>query len=257
MKILAIGDVTSPAGARHLRDKLWAFRKEKDIHFCVVNAENASFIHGADSELAEMLLISGADVLTGGNHTMQANGIAKVLEYNEYVLRPINYGDSATGKGYTIVDLGFTRVLVVSAMGNIHMEPVLDSPYSYIDRALCACEGKYDVAILDIHAEATGEKLAIGYNYDGKINVVFGTHTHVPTADGRILPNGTGYISDVGMCGESDGIMGMEPESVIHKLKTRLPGRFKAASGEPVADGVIFTYDDKLGIVTSVERVTF
>ncbi len=256
MKILAIGDVTSPSGVRHLEQNLWAFRKAHSVDLCIVNAENASFVNGVNEALAEVLLRSGADVLTGGNHTMKPGGSTSFLDENSLVLRPINYGNAVAGRGYTVVDLGHTRVLVINAMGNYHMDPVLDAPYSYIDRALAECEGEYDIAILDIHAEATGEKLAIAFNYDGKIQVIFGTHTHVPTADGRILPMGTGYISDLGMCGESGGIMGMEPESVIYKLKNHLPGAFRVAKGAPVADGVLFTVDLKTRRVSSVERVT-
>lgn len=257
MRILAIGDVTSHGGAEHLRKNLARIRRENNIDMCIVNAENASFISGIAPDMAEELLRSGADVLTGGNHTLQAQGIAEFLEEREDVLRPVNFGDAAPGRGYSVIDLGHTRVLVINAMGNSFIEPVLDNPYSYIDRALEACRGEYDIAVLDIHAEATGEKLALAYNYDGKISVVFGTHTHVPTADGRILPLGTGYITDLGMCGESLGVLGMEPDSVIAKMRTRLPGKFKLAEGKPVADGVIFTVDKASGRVSEIERISF
>jgi calcineurin-like phosphoesterase len=142
-------------------------------------------------------------------------------------------------------------------MGRVHIEPTLDSPFTHIDRALRNCEGKYDFAILDIHAEATGEKMAVGYAYDGKINIVFGTHTHVKTADGRVLPNGTGYITDIGMCGESGGILGMDPEVVVERMRSSLPHSFKSANGKCYADGVIFTLDTSSGRVTSVESVGF
>ena len=257
MKILAIGDVTSPGGVAHLSDKLWRVRREREIDFCVVNGENAAFINGISRELAEELLRSGADAITGGNHTMQAYGAKDMLDECEAMLRPINYGDLAPGRGYSVIDVGRWRVLVINAMGNVHIEPNLDSPYRHIERALDACRGKYDVAVMDIHAEATGEKLALAYAFDGRISAVFGTHTHVPTADGRILPNGTGYISDLGMCGESEGILGMEPDSVIFKMKTHMPGRFRIASGAPEADGVIFTIDDNVGRCLGIERIKF
>ena len=223
----------------------------------MVNGENASFISGIGAEGADRLLFAGADVITGGNHTMQANGIGEYLDEHTDVLRPINYGGYASGRGYTVIDLGSTRVLVVSAMGNSFIEPVLDNPYPYIDRALEQMRGEYDIAVLDIHAESTGEKLAIAFNYDGVFSIVFGTHTHVPTADERILPNGTGYITDLGMCGESGGIMGMDPASVIVKMKARLPGRFKLAQGPVVADGVIFTVDELSKKTTAIERIRF
>ena len=257
MRILAIGDVTSSGGLNHLCKNLARVRREKNIDFCIVNAENASFISGISPDGADRLLLSGADVITGGNHTLQAGGIGEYLDSRSDVLRPINYGDYAAGRGYSVIDLGHTRVLVVNAMGNSFIEPVLDNPYSYIDKALKECRGEYDIAIMDIHAESTGEKLALAFNYDGAFSVIFGTHTHVPTADARILPKGTGYISDLGMCGESGGIMGMEPESVLTKMKARLPGRFKLASGPVVADGVIFTVDKTTKKTIDIERIMF
>lgn len=257
MKILAIGDVTSGGGVKHLAKNLWGIRKKFGIDFCIVNGENASFITGISLDSADLLLRSGADVITGGNHTMQNHAAHKMLDENPCVLRPVNYGDGQVGHGYTIVDTGVSRVLVISAMGNVHMDPVLDSPYPYIDSVLKITEGKFDIAILDIHAEATGEKLAIAYNYDGKIHVTFGTHTHVPTADYTVLPLGSGYVSDLGMCGESGGILGMETESVIYKMKTKMPGRFKCADGKTFADGVIFSFDEASKKVTEIKRIKF
>ena len=180
-----------------------------------------------------------------------------MLEEFSEVLRPINYGDSIPGRGYGIFDARGYRVLVINALGIVGVEPRLDNPYAFIDRALAECSGEYDLAVLDIHAEATGEKLAIGYAYDGRINIVFGTHTHVPTADTMILPGGTGYVTDLGMCGETGGVLGMDAEVVVEKMRTRLPIKFKAALGEPVADGVIFDYDMTAKRVVSLERVKF
>ena len=257
MKILAIGDVTSPGGVMHLEKNLWGVRQKFGIDFCVVNGENAAFITGISRELAEILLRSGADVITGGNHTMQNFSAVKILDEEEAVLRPLNYGKDAPGHGFVTIDNGRYRILVINAMGCVHIEPQLNAPYSYIDEVLLSQKGKYDIAVLDIHAEATGEKLAVAHNYDGKINVIFGTHTHVPTADNSILPRGTGYISDLGMCGEGGGILGMEIGTVLYKMKTKLPGKFKCASGEPYADGVIFTLDDITKKVTEVKRIKF
>ena len=257
MKILVIGDVTSPQGIEHLKRNLWKFREQNKIDFCVVNGENASFITGISAELAEVLLRSGADCITGGNHTLRNKRAYTFLDDTREILRPINFGDDAPGRGYTILDCNGYRILVINALGRVNMSPTLDSPFTYIDRLLQNEAGRYDFAILDIHAEATGEKMAVGYAYDGKINIVFGTHTHVQTADGRILPNGTGYISDVGMCGESEGILGMDPETVVLRMRSNLPHSFKAASGKSHADGVIFTLDSSTGRVTKVEPVGF
>ena len=257
MKILAIGDVTSPRGIEHLEKNLWKIRDREKIDFTVVNGENASFISGISPELAERLLSAGADAITGGNHTMHNSRIYNFLDDRREIIRPINFGASAPGRGYTVLDGAGFRVLVINALGNIHMEPTLDSPYPYIDRALSECCGKYDFSILDFHAEATGEKVALGFAYDGKINMIFGTHTHVQTADERILPHGTGYITDIGMCGESCGVIGMDAESTVFRMRSRLPQKFKCADGEPLANGVIFTLDNSTKKVTKVERITF
>ena len=254
MKILAIGDVTGQAGVELMKARLWGARREWGVDFCIVNAENAAFVTGASPEIAETLLSSGADCLTGGNHTLRNKAIYSYIDDSASMLRPINFGADAPGSGYSILDCNGYRVMVINAMGNVHIDPVLDSPFGYIDRALEREAGRYDVAVLDIHAEATGEKLAIGYAYDGKINVIFGTHTHVPTADARILPNGTGYVTDVGMCGESGGVLGMDAETVVKRMRSHLPHKFVAASGPAVADCVLFDVDTSSGRVRKIER---
>jgi metallophosphoesterase (TIGR00282 family) len=257
LKILVIGDVTSPSGIEHLKRNLWKFREKWGVDFCVANGENASFITGISPELAEVLLRSGAVCITGGNHTLRNKKAYTYLDDTREILRPLNFGDSAPGRGYAILDCNGYRIMVINALGRVHIDPVLDSPFNAIDRLLREEEGNYDFAILDFHAEATGEKLAVGYAYDGRINIIFGTHTHVQTADGQILPNGTGYISDVGMCGESGGVIGMDADAMILRMRTNLPHPFKSASGRCHADGVIFTLDTSSGRVTQVTPVGF
>lgn len=254
---MVIGDVTSPLGVEHLKKNLWRVREENKIDFCVVNGENASFVTGISPELADILLSAGADAITGGNHTLRNRSVYTYLDDTREILRPINFGDGAPGRGYTILDAMGYRILVINALGNVHIDPVLDSPFSYIDKVLLHEAGNYDFSVLDIHAEATGEKLAVGYAYDGKINVIFGTHTHVQTADEQILPNGTGYISDVGMCGESGGILGMDVDCVVERMRTKIPYKFKAASGRAVACAVIFTLDLASRRVTEIKRLKF
>ena len=257
MKILCIGDVTSPAGVRHLENELWRVRREYGVDFCVVNAENASLVATLSREQAELLFAAGADVLTGGNHTMRSRALHSLLDSDARLLRPVNFPEDVPGAGYGIYDAKGYAVLVINAMGTVHIDPVLDSPYPYIDRILRREEGKYDFAVLDFHAEATGEKVAMGYAYDGKIQMIFGTHTHVPTADECILPLGTGYISDVGMCGESEGVLGMNPDGVVRRMRTRMNIPFTPAGGKVVADGVLFTYDTTGRRVTDVRRIKF
>ena len=256
MRILCIGDVTSPGGVEHLRANLWKFRKENKIDFCIVNAENASLVTGASPNDAKTLFEAGADCLSGGNHTLRNKSVYTYLDDTEAMLRPINFGPDAPGHGYAILDCNGYRMLVINAMGNVNIQPILDNPYGYIDRALAREQGRYDFAILDIHAEATGEKVAIGHAYDGLINVVFGTHTHVPTCDEVVLPHGTGYITDVGMCGESGGVLGMDVEAVIEQMRNRTPPKFQASTGPCKATGAIFDLDTSSGKVTSITRVT-
>ena len=257
MKLLVIGDVTGRGGIEHLKKNLWRVRREEKIDFCIVNGENASFITGISEELAEELFSAGADVITGGNHTMHNTRAYTYLDDKEAILRPINFGDGAPGHGFAIVDGAGFRVLVINALGCVHIEPKLDSPYPFIDRVLDELSREYDFSVLDFHAEATGEKLAIGHAYDGKINVIFGTHTHVPTADEQILPKGSGYISDVGMCGESGGILGMDAETVVLRMRTHLPHKFKASTGAPYANSAIFDIDNTTKACKSVKRLNF
>lgn len=257
MKILAIGDVTGPGGLAYLADNLWRVRKEEKIDLCIVNAENASVITGITTEAAQKLLVSGADVITGGNHTMRQKAAYAGLEEMENFLRPINFGAEVPGRGYTVADACGYRVLVISAMGNVHMEPVLDSPFPVIDRVLAREAGKYDFAVLDLHAEATAEKLTAGFYFDGRMTAVYGTHTHVPTADEQVLPGGTGYVTDIGMCGESGGVLGMDPALAIEKMKTHLPVKLTPASGPVVACGVIFDVDTASGKCRGVRRIRF
>lgn len=257
MKILVVGDVTSPSGIAHLKSKLWKIREENKIDFCIVNGENASFVTGISKELAEELLRHGADCITGGNHTMRNRAVYSYLDDTKELLRPINFGDSVPGRGHAVLDCNGYRILVINAMGTVFIEPSLDSPYPYIDRVLKSEEGKYDLAVLDFHAEASGEKLTLAYAYDGKISVVFGTHTHVQTADEQILPQGTGYITDVGMCGESGGVLGLDVDTMIYRMKTKMPEKYKAASGAPTADGAIFEVDTETKKTKSVTRIKF
>ena len=257
MKILALGDVTDPKAIAYLRERLWNFRREKNIDFTVVNAENANFIFGASVEQAEELLSAGADVLTGGNHTLQNRLIYSTLENSEKVIRPVNFPSTAPGSGYTILDCNGYKLLIINALGKMHIEPTLDGPIDCIERVLQREDGNYDFSILDFHAEATGEKGIIGRYFDGRIDIIYGTHTHVPTADARILPNGSAFITDIGMCGVCESILGIDIASVVEKYVTSMPVRYTPATGDIEAQGVIFTIDEACKKVTKIEQVRF
>ncbi len=255
LRIMAIGDVTSPKAAEALAKKLWEIRRTHKIDFLAVNAENAGFIVGPSPESAKLLLDSGADVLTGGNHILQNNRLHSLLENDSRVLRPVNYPDAAPGTGYTVLSANGYRILVINAMGRALIEPPLDSPFTAVERVLQREEGNYDLAILDFHAEATGEKLALAMHLDGRFACIYGTHTHVPTADLAILPGGTAYVTDLGMCGARGGVLGIDKNVVIKRYLTALPIHFSPAEGALYADAVIFTADESTGRALGLERV--
>ena len=255
LRYMAIGDVTSYKAGTALAAALWEIRRTHKIDFVAVNAENAGFIVGPTPELAKHLLDGGADVLTGGNHTLQSMALHGMLENDTRLLRPANYPATAPGQGYTILDAKGYRVLVGNVLGRVHMEPPLDSPFTAVDRILAREEGRYDVAFFDFHAEATGEKTALAAYLDGRVTALYGTHTHVPTADTCILPNGTGYVTDLGMCGAASGVLGIDKETVLNRYLTGLPTRFAPAEGDMYADAVIFSVDEGTGKTKSVERV--
>jgi metallophosphoesterase (TIGR00282 family) len=239
LKILALGDVVGNAALELVISELGKLRSETQADIVIVNAENASGIHGITPAGAEALYMAGADVITGGNHTFYPKGIGTALDDNEYLLRPANLPRTIPGKGYTIVDLGFCRVLVMNLLGRVGMD-ACDSPFESAEKVLKINVGKYDIAVCDFHAEATSEKAALARYFDGRIHVVFGTHTHVQTNDARILKNGTGFISDLGMCGPDDSILGVKSEIIINKFLTSLPARFEVADGEIKLCGAIF-----------------
>jgi len=257
MRILALGDVVGHVAIEYLADKLWAFRSKEKIDFCVANGENATEIRGISAADAESLLDTGVDLITLGNHAFGMKDIYSYLDANEHcIIRPANYPTDAPGVGYTVCDVNGWRVLCINVSGRVYLDP-LASPFDTVDRILERENGRYDVALLDIHAEATSEKLALGRYFDGRIQVLFGTHTHVPTADEQILPRGSGYITDLGMCGPTDGILGTDADAVIHRFRTLMPTRFSVAVGNVKAQGVIFDVDEGAGKVRSVKRIVF
>ncbi len=255
MKILMLGDVTSPAAARYLARALPAARRRTGADLVTVNAENAGFILGASPELASLLLDAGADVLTGGNHTLQNYDMLAVIDEMPRVLRPANYPAAAPGQGACLLTVGGAEVLVISLLGRVGMEPPLSSPFEAAEAILARYRGRYTVALVDFHAEATGEKLAMGHFLDGRVSAVVGTHTHVPTADLTVLPGGTGYVSDLGMCGAEGSILGIDAPMIVERYLTAVHHRLRPAEGPMYADGVLFTVDEKTGRCAHAERV--
>lgn len=255
IKILALGDVVGPGGVALLRKNLWKYRFDNGITLCVANGENASPGNGLDAADAAELLDCGIDVLTTGNHVWQKKSLRTVLETSERIVRPANYPSLCPGSGYTFVSQDGIRYLIANAAGVFFSDP-LDSPFEAVERILTYEDGNFDIAILDIHAETTSEKAAIARYFDGRIQVIFGTHTHVPTADERILPRGSGFITDLGMTGPVDSILGVKSECIIEKLRTKMPVKFETAEGICEAQGAVFTLDSETKKVISVERTT-
>lgn len=255
-KILAIGDIVGQEAVKYVSEKLWAYRKANGVNMVVCNAENAAVGNGLDAQSADALLSAGCDVLTGGNHSFRRREIRAYLENSSAVIRPANYPYGTPGNGYTTVNIDGWRVLVINVLGTIYLE-ALACPFGTVERILEREEGRYDYAVLDIHAEATSEKIAMARYFDGKINVIFGTHTHVPTADTMILPRGSGYVTDLGMTGPNDGVLGVRADIIIEKLRRKLPVKFEIADGATEVQAVLYTLDTSSGKVTAVERVTF
>lgn len=255
MKLLAIGDVVGQAGVNHLRKHLGRIKNELGAELVIVNGENAAEIHGIGQNDAVDLFYAGADVITTGNHAFGRYDIYSYLDDERYILRPANYPGSAPGHGYCIINAAGARVLVMNIQGNVSMNTTLASPFETADAILRDESGRFDIAILDLHAEATGEKLAMGYYLDGRVSVVFGTHTHVATADERILTCGTGFITDIGMTGPDVSILGVEPECIIKGFTTAMPQRYRVASGAVTAHGALFTLSGSKCI--EVKRITF
>lgn len=253
MNILCIGDVVGKAGCEQLRRVLPAVKRQYAVDICIVNGENSADGNGITPVSAAHILDSGADVITGGNHTFRRREFYERLEEEPYFLRPANYPAGAPGSGLFVVDRGRFQVTVINLMGVVYMEP-LDSPFDTLDRLLEEA-GHPRFCIVDFHAEATAEKKALALYADGRISAFFGTHTHVQTADEQILPNGTGFLTDAGMTGPTQSVLGVRPEQAVEKMRKKLPVRFATAEGPTEMQGVLFTLDDTTGKTTAVERL--
>ena len=255
MRILAIGDVVGVRAIEHLKKKLWKLRDSQKIDFVIANGENASEIHGISAKDAQAILDTGVDLITLGNHTWNKRDIYAFLDSNgERIIRPANYPGSAPGYGYTIVNVQGYRVLVMNVLGQVFMDAVGD-PFDAVEYTLAREEGNFDISILDIHAEATSEKYAIARVFDGKVDIIFGTHTHVPTADTHIMPHGSAYVTDLGMTGPRNGVLGVDAERTLTKMRMHMPAQFTVADGEITADAVIFETDGSR--VVTIERIVF
>ena len=254
MKFLIIGDVVGNCGTEFLKQNLMSFAKDNSIDMIIANGENAAKNNGLDGATAETLFSSGVDVITSGNHIWHKFEMQNVIDNYENILRPANYPGNCPGNGYVIYKAGGVKVLVISLLGTVYLES-LSCPFETVDRILKREEGNYDVSIVDFHAEATSEKAALARYFDGRLTAVVGTHTHVQTADERLLPNGTAFITDLGMTGAYESILGVNCDRIINKFLTKMPTRFEQAEGECQFNAVIIELDNTSYKAKSIERV--
>lgn len=253
MNILVLGDIIGEAGCEFVRNNLPMLKKQNDIDICIANGENSAEGNGITPYSADFLLSSGVDFITTGNHVFRRNEIYSYLEETDRVIRPYNIHSSNPGKGIGKIDMGRVKIGIINLLGKAFMSGS-DNPFDAVDKALeeiSDCK----IKLVDFHAEATGEKRALGFYLDGRVSAVFGTHTHVQTADCSVLPNRTGYITDVGMCGPSDSVLGVESEIIIKHLQTGMPQRFKTSTNPCFINGCIFEIDDKTYMTKSVRTV--
>ena len=250
-RILAVGDVTA-GGLHFLRRRLPKLLRQREIDFCVVNGENASLV-GITPEQAEAIFSAGANVITLGNHAFNRREIVPYIARTPELLRPANQPPQQPGQGWGVFETPFGDVAVVNLIGRCGMDFTPDNPFLLVERILPRLQTR--LICVEIHAEATSEKQAMAWMLDGRVSAVWGTHTHVQTADEEILPNGTGRITDLGMTGPCRSILGVKPELSIKKLRGDLIGRYESADGPCRLEGCIFTVDDRSGRCVGVERV--
>lgn len=252
MKVLFLGDVVGRAGCEFVSRHLRSLKKLYGVDACVINGENSAEGNGITPDSARMLFDAGADVITTGNHVLKRREIYPVLEEENGIIRPANYHPSVPGSGMFILDKLRWQLCVINLQGQMGME-VCANPFERIDQLLK--EVRTPNILVDFHAEMTSEKKALGYYLDGRVSAVIGTHTHVQTADERVLERGTGYITDLGMTGAYHSVLGIKTEIIVEKFRTHMPNRFFQAEGECEMCGIILTVDEKSGRTDTIERI--
>ena len=258
--ILCVGDIIGAPGVEFLKRNLWELRKKYDIDCVAANGENSANGNGIDPKSANIIFEAGADIITTGNHVWQRKEIYGFLDENNFILRPANYPGSCPGAGYNIINISGYKILFINLLGTVYMEPGIESPFVTADRIFAREVGKFDFAVIDIHAEATSEKIALARYIDSKnikASLIFGTHTHVQTADEKILKNGAGYITDLGMTGSSDSVLGIKSEAIIQKFTTKMPVKFEVCEENIELQGIICKIDAVNFKCFEIERINF
>ncbi len=255
MNILCIGDIVGRPGRDYLKRNLASIKKEYNIDFVIANGENSAGGVGITKSTYEDLISMGIDAITLGNHTWAKREVIEFINTADRLIRPANYPSNNPGKGYIILGAENKKIAVINLCGRVFMDAI-ECPFSTMDTVLEEIQGKADIVIVDFHAEATSEKQAMGWYLDGKVTTVFGTHTHIQTSDERILPDGTGYITDVGMTGPRNSILGVEKDIIINKFLTMMPARFEIASGEVIFGALVLNIDD-YNKLTGIKRLNY
>ncbi len=251
-KVLAVGDVVGNPGLDRVRRSLRYLKRKTGADFVIVNGENAAVV-GMFPQQGEDILDAGADVITMGNHTFSKRDIVPYMEDCPQLLRPANYAPQIPGRGWNVFETKAGPVAVIDLIGRVSMDYTPDNPFLMVEKILKEIDTK--IILVELHAEATSEKLAMGYMLDGRISALWGTHTHVPTADAQVLPKGTGYVTDLGMTGPRHSVLGIQPKLSIAKFRGDLPERYRWAEGETKMEAVLFTIDAGTGLCRKAERV--
>lgn len=254
MKILAVGDIVGERGLNKLKESLPILKQKEKIDFIIVNGENVAGGMGITKRDFQQILFSGADVVTLGNHTWSKKDIFNFID-DEKLIRPANYPKGVVGKGYNIYNCKNKRIAVINLLGRTNMGVLTENPFLEADNILENIKGKADYIVVDFHAEATAEKIAMKYYLDKRVNIIFGTHTHVQTADEEITENGIAYITDIGMTGPINSVIGMDKKASIKRFVTTLPEKYKIAEGECKFNSCLFEINDETGRTDSIRRI--
>ena len=257
MKILAVGDVIGTVGKNMLKEYLAKIKEENQIDFTIVNGENSADGLGITKIDLDEIYKYGADAVTLGNHTWAKRDIFKFIDHETKLIRPANYNEGVPGKGYQIFSVNNKKIAVISLIGRVDIDVLSENPFLKVQKIISKIRKEIDIIVVDFHAEATAEKIAMGYFLDGKANILFGTHTHVQTADEKVLNKGLGYITDIGMTGPKHSVIGMEVDIAIKRFTTGLPERYKMALGDGIFNGCIFEINDKNNQIEKVNRISF
>ncbi|MBQ2835422.1 MAG: TIGR00282 family metallophosphoesterase [Clostridia bacterium] len=254
MRILAVGDLVGESGVRKLKEMLPKIKKEENIDFVITNGENSAGGMGITEKNFRDILDAGTNVITMGNHTWGKKDIFKFID-SPQLLRPANYPRGVVGKGIGIYECKDKKIAVINLIGRVDINILSENPFIIAKEMVDEIKDKVDIIIMDFHAEATAEKIAMARFLDGKVTAIYGTHTHVQTADEQIFTGGTAYITDIGMTGPKNSVIGMDIEASIKRFETTLPEKYKLAEGECIFNAVIFEIDDKTDKVTEIKRI--